>query len=63
VPDACEELRVYGILPEFEPVKKGMPIELTKPNLAVPGVAQPGDPAYIKIRSLIYRISGIYHSE
>ena len=40
-----------------------MPIDLTKSNVALPAAAQPGDPAYIKIRDLIYRISGIYHAE
>jgi chemotaxis protein methyltransferase CheR len=40
-----------------------MPIELTKEKLAAHPGTSPGDPAYLKIRDLIYRISGIYHSE
>lgn len=40
-----------------------MAIELAKEKSAAPPEARPGDPAYLKIRDLIYRISGIYHSE
>ena len=40
-----------------------MALELTKDKSAALPEALPGDPAYLKIRDLIYRISGIYHSE
>ena len=40
-----------------------MAIELAKEKSAVPPETNAGDPAYLKIRDLIYRISGIYHSE
>ena len=40
-----------------------MPVEIAKTKLAVSPESNPGDPAYLKIRDLIYRISGIYHSE
>ncbi len=45
-----------------------MATEAVKPKLAAPAGAEaraavPHDPAYLKIRDLIYRISGIYHSE
>jgi chemotaxis protein methyltransferase CheR len=45
-----------------------MAIEAVKTKLAAPAVvatqaAAPRDPAHLKIRDLIYRISGIYHSE
>jgi chemotaxis protein methyltransferase CheR len=45
-----------------------MATEAVKPKLAAPAGAEahaaaPRDPAYLKIRDLIYRISGIYHSE
>jgi chemotaxis protein methyltransferase CheR len=40
-----------------------MPIEIAKTQPAVTPDSNPGNPAYIKIRDLIYRISGIYHSE
>jgi chemotaxis protein methyltransferase CheR len=40
-----------------------MPIEIAKVKSAVIPDTNPGDPAYLKIRDLIYRISGIYHSE
>jgi len=39
-----------------------MAIEATKTAAAAPDAA-PRDPAYVKIRDLVYRISGIYHSE
>src|SRR6202140_701829 len=38
-----------------------MPIEITK--LAASLESNSGDPAYLKIRDLIYRTSGIYHAE
>jgi chemotaxis protein methyltransferase CheR len=38
-------------------------IETSKAKPALTPVSNPGDPAYLKIRDLIYRISGIYHSE
>src|ERR1035438_4281413 len=40
-----------------------MAIETAKPQVAVSPDSHPGNPAYLKIRDLIYRISGIYHSE
>jgi len=40
-----------------------MPIEIAKAKPAVTPDSNPGDPAYLKIRDLIYRISGIYHAE
>jgi chemotaxis protein methyltransferase CheR len=40
-----------------------MAIETAKPQMAVSPDSNPGNPAYLKIRDLIYRISGIYHSE
>jgi chemotaxis protein methyltransferase CheR len=40
-----------------------MAIELAKEKSAAPPETNAGDPAYLKIRDLIYRISGIYHSE
>lgn len=40
-----------------------MAIELTKEKSAAPPATNAGDPAYLKIRDLIYRISGIYHAE
>ncbi|MFY9845060.1 MAG: protein-glutamate O-methyltransferase CheR [Terriglobales bacterium] len=40
-----------------------MPIEMAKAQPAVTPATNPGDPAFLKIRDLIYRISGIYHSE
>lgn len=40
-----------------------MAIELAKEKLAELPATNAGDPAYLKIRDLIYRISGIYHSE
>ena len=40
-----------------------MAIETAKPQLAVTPDTNPGNPVYLKIRDLIYRISGIYHSE
>jgi chemotaxis protein methyltransferase CheR len=39
-----------------------MPIETTTVKSAASAEAQPNDPAYLKIRDMIYRISGIYHS-
>jgi chemotaxis protein methyltransferase CheR len=39
-----------------------MPIEIAKAKPAVSLESNPGDPAYVKIRDLIYGISGIYHS-
>jgi len=39
-----------------------MPIDVVKEKSPAPA-ASPGDPAYLKIRDLIYRISGIYHAE
>jgi chemotaxis protein methyltransferase CheR len=38
-------------------------IETAKAKPMLTPVSTPGDPAYLKIRDLIYRISGIYHSE
>lgn len=38
-------------------------IETSKAKPMLTPVSTPGDPAYLKIRDLIYRISGIYHSE
>ncbi len=40
-----------------------MSIESIKAKPAVTPDSNPGNPAYLKIRDLIYRISGIYHSE
>jgi len=40
-----------------------MPIEIANAKPAVSPESSPGDPAYLKIRDLIYRTSGIYHSE
>ncbi len=40
-----------------------MPIEMAKAKPAVTLECNVGDPAYLKIRDLIYRISGIYHAE
>jgi chemotaxis protein methyltransferase CheR len=40
-----------------------MMIETAKVKAATTLETAPGDPAYLKIRDLIYRISGIYHSE
>src|SRR5208283_4281187 len=40
-----------------------MIIETAKTRPAPASPSNPGDPAYLKIRDLIYRISGIYHSE
>jgi chemotaxis protein methyltransferase CheR len=40
-----------------------MPIEIANTPPAVVPDSNPGNPAYLKIRDLIYRISGIYHSE
>src|ERR1039457_2048957 len=40
-----------------------MAIEIAKAKLAVNPESNPGDPAYLKIRDLVYRISGIYHPE
>ena len=40
-----------------------MPIEIAKTQPAVTPGSNPSDPAFLKIRDLIYRISGIYHSE
>jgi chemotaxis protein methyltransferase CheR len=39
-----------------------MPVQSPKPAIA-PELPALADPAYIKIRDLIYRVSGIYHSE
>src|ERR1039458_4472021 len=39
------------------------PIKTAKANPAVTPDSNPGDPAYLKIRDMIYRISGIYHAE
>jgi chemotaxis protein methyltransferase CheR len=38
-------------------------IETAKAKPAVSRVSNPRDPSFLKIRDLIYRISGIYHSE
>lgn len=40
-----------------------MLIETAKTKPAVTQESNPGDPAYLKIRDLVYRISGIYHAE
>ena len=40
-----------------------MPIEIARDKPAVTPDTNPVDPAYLKIRDVIYRISGIYHSE
>ncbi|MFY9905656.1 MAG: protein-glutamate O-methyltransferase CheR [Terriglobales bacterium] len=40
-----------------------MPIEIAKPKLAPASEQNSSDPAYLKIRDLVYRISGIYHAE
>ncbi len=40
-----------------------MPIEIAKAKPAVTPDFNLGDPVYLKIRDLIYRVSGIYHSE
>jgi chemotaxis protein methyltransferase CheR len=40
-----------------------MPIEIAKVKPDVTPDSNLGDPAYLKIRDLIYRISGIYHTE
>src|ERR1700676_4701196 len=40
-----------------------MPIEITKGKSAASLESNPGDPAYFKIRDLIYRTSGIYDTE
>jgi chemotaxis protein methyltransferase CheR len=40
-----------------------MSVELAKEKSASPPALDPSDAAYLKIRDLIYRISGIYHSE
>jgi len=40
-----------------------MPVEVAKANLAVGPEPVRSDPAYLKIRDLIYAISGIYYSE
>jgi len=40
-----------------------MAIELAKEKSAALPEARPSDPVYLKIRDLIYRISGIYHAE
>ena len=40
-----------------------MPIEIAKTPPAIVPDSNPKNPAYLKIRDLIYRISGIYHSE
>ena len=40
-----------------------MPIEIAKAKPAASLESNPGDPAFLKIRDLIYRISGIYHTE
>jgi len=40
-----------------------MAIEIAKVKPAVTPDSNPGDPAFLKIRDLIYRISGIYHAE
>ena len=39
-----------------------MPVESAAPKLAAGSTPNPGDPAYLKIRDLIYKTSGIYHS-
>ncbi|MFI5101875.1 MAG: CheR family methyltransferase [Terriglobales bacterium] len=40
-----------------------MAVETEKAKPAMSPASNPGDPAYLKIRDLIYGISGIYHSE
>lgn len=40
-----------------------MPVGITKAKPAASVELNPGDPAYLKIRDLIYRTSGIYHAE
>ena len=40
-----------------------MAVEIAKAKPAVSPASNPRDPAYLKIRDLIYGISGIYHSE
>jgi chemotaxis protein methyltransferase CheR len=40
-----------------------MPIEIAKAQPAITPDSNPANPAYLKIRDLIYGISGIYHSE
>ena len=40
-----------------------MPVEVVKTQPAVVPDTSPANPAYLKIRDLIYRISGIYHSD
>jgi len=40
-----------------------MATELAKEKSGATPEAHPGDPAHLKIRDVIYRISGIYHSE
>lgn len=40
-----------------------MTIQVPKAKLTAPPESNPGDSAYLKIRDLIYRISGIYHAE
>lgn len=40
-----------------------MSIDTIKAKPVVTPDSNPGNPAYLKIRDLIYRISGIYHSE
>ena len=40
-----------------------MSVDLAKEKYAAPAAPNADDPAYLKIRDLIYRISGIYHSE
>jgi chemotaxis protein methyltransferase CheR len=40
-----------------------MPVEVAKAKPTLSAESSPNDPAYLKIRDLIYRISGIYYSE
>jgi chemotaxis protein methyltransferase CheR len=40
-----------------------MAVEIAKVKPAVSPDSNPGDPAFLKIRDLVYRISGIYHAE
>ena len=40
-----------------------MPMEIAKQKTAPAREQNPSDPAYLKIRDLVYRISGIYHAE
>ena len=40
-----------------------MPIDLVKETGTEATASKPGDPFYVRIRDLVYRISGIYHSE